>query len=221
MVLRPDGRIIRFGLGSSGLPSSALWRMWVQGDETYLAVRTGIGLSKVSLHSTGHWALTAGTGRIPINGPQTLTDNWKAGPRVVFPGVPPILSLRTFEEAIYKRVFLFETPPESHWRDFAVVFSTASAGTDDLIRILPPGSDVIGPLRQRSGDGVWLATFATTMTSEQVEDIRTDRDKFRVTIRGDLNSLRSALALLIRDATNGDTMLININLGRENIVITE
>ena len=219
MDLRPDGRIIRFGLMDSGSPTSPLWRMWVQGDETYLAVRMAIGLSKISLHSSGRWALAAGTGRVPINIPRRLSDNWTAGPRVVFPGVPPLVSLGVSEEHTNKRVFLFDHPPTAHWRDFAVLFSGPTAGTDDLVKLPPPGSEVIGPLPHRSGDAAWLATFVTPMTSEQVEYIRAERDKFRVTIRGELKSLRSAMAMLLQDAANGDTTLINIGLGRENIVL--
>lgn len=221
MYLKPDGRIIRFGLRNSGSPSSSLWRMWVQGDETYLAVRTAIGLSKISLHSSGHWALAAGTGRVPINGPRSLSNNWTAGPRVVFPGVPPLVSLGASEERTNKCVLLFDDPPNAYWRDLAVLFSRPSASTDDLVRLLPPGSEVIGPLPHRSGDAAWLATLVTPMTSEQVEHIRAERNKFRVTIRGELKSLRSAMAMLIQDAANGDTMLINIGLGRENIVLGE
>jgi hypothetical protein len=129
------------------------------------------------------------------------------------------VSLGVSEERTNKRVFLFDHPSTARWRDLAVLFSGPSASTDDLVKLLPPGSEVIGPLPHRSGDAAWLATFVTPMTSEQVEYIRAERDKFRVTIRGELKSLRSAMAMLLQDAANGDTTLINIGLGRENIVL--
>lgn len=198
--------------------------MWVQGDETYLAMRTTIWISKISLHSSDRgalagWALTAGTRRVPINGSRRLSNNWTAGPRVVFPGIPPLVSLGAPKELTKKRVFLFDDPPNAHWRDFAVLFSRPSASTDDLVRLLPIGSEVIGPLPLRNGDAAWLATFVTPMIDEQVEYIRAERDKFRVTIKGGLTSLRSVNAMIIQDVANGDTMLINIGLGRENIVL--
>lgn len=224
MYLKPDGRIIRFGLRNSGGPTSPLWRMWVQGDETYLAVRTMIGISKISLHRAGRgalagWSLATGTSRVPISGPRSLSNNWTAGPRVIFPGIAPLVSLGAPEEHTKNRVFLFDEPPNAHWRDFAVLFSRPSASTDDLVRMLPTGSDVIGPLPLRNGDAAWLATFVTPMTDEQVEYIRAERDKFRMTIKRGITSLRSVNAMLIHDAANGDTMLINIALGRENIVL--
>ena len=123
MHLKPDGRITRFGLSNSEGATSPLWRMWVQGDETYLA--------------------------------------------------------------------------NAHWRDFAVLFSRPSASPDDLIRLLPPRSAVIGPLPHRSGGAAWLATFVTPMTGEEVEHIRAERDKFRMPVR---RSPRSAMAMLMQNA---------------------
>jgi hypothetical protein len=195
--------------------------MWVRGDETYLGIRTALGLSKVSLHSTGHWALTAGTGRVSINGPRPLDGKWKAGPRVVFPGVPPLTLLGTLDKPIRKHAFLFEAPGVGHWRDFAVLFSTPSAKPDDVIKRLPSGSELVGPLFHRSGNAAWLATFVSPMTNEQVEYIRAERNKFRVAVQRSLDSLRGAVALLIQDAANGDTMLVNVDLGRENIVLAD
>lgn len=221
MVLTPDKPIIRFGLGTAGIPSSALWRMWVRGDETYLGVRTALGLSKVSLHSTGHWALAAGTGRVSINGPRLLNGEWKAGPRVVFPGVPPLTPLGPFEQRIAKSAFLFAAPDLGHWRDFVVLFGAPSARPDDVIKKLPSGSDLVGPIFHRCGDVAWLATFLAPMTNEQVEYIRAERNKFRLTVQGNLDSLPGAVAILVQDAANGDTMLINVDLGRENIALVE
>jgi hypothetical protein len=57
------------------------------------------------------------------------------------------------------------------------------------------------------------------MTEEQRAYIRTERSKFQVTIGGDPDALQSAIAILIQDTGNRDTMLVNIELGRENLVV--
>lgn len=142
-------RIVRFGLGSSDRLASPLWRMWVQGDETYLAVRMAIGVSKVSLHSSGFWKLDAGNERVPIKGPRKLSENWKAGPRVVIPGFPPQKPLPPIQERNTRQAFLFPEPPEGYWRDFAVLFSKAHA--EEVAPLLPQDSDVVGPLPLRNG----------------------------------------------------------------------
>lgn len=191
--------------------------MWVQGDETYLAARTAVGLSNISLHSSGQWFFAAGTGRSRINGPRKLIDHWAAGPRIVFPGVPPLFRLATFKDPIHRDSLVYESPPENHWRDFAVLFSEPSADPNDIVTLLPPNSEAIGPISLRSRGSSWLATFLTPMTPEQVSYISAERGKFRVTVRGGVESLRAPWATLIQDAANGDTMIINIELGRENI----
>jgi hypothetical protein len=221
MNLAPERKIIRFGLGRSGHVLSPLWRMWIQGDETYLAVRTFSGVSKVSLHSTGHWVLTAGTSSILIKGPRVLAENWTVGPRVVFAGVPATLPLEPVGERTTKPVCLFEPPPQGHWRDFAVLFSARPPDPEVGPQFLPAGSEVVGPLVRRSGGGVCLATFTTPMTDEQVEYVGAERAKFRVFVKRDVDALRSALAVLVVDASNGDTMLISLCLGRENIVLAD
>jgi len=219
MILTPERKIIRFGLGTSGRALSPLWRIWVQGDETYLAVRTSIGISKVSLHRTGPWVLTTGTSSIQIKGPRVIAENWKVGPRVVFAGVPPTLPLQGVGELTTKRVFLFDPPPLGHWRDFAVLFSARRAEQDALAQFLSAGSEVVGPLVHRNGEGVWLATFTTPMADEQIEYVRAERAKFQVYVKRDVNAVRSAMAVVVTEASNGDTMLISLGLGRENIVI--
>jgi hypothetical protein len=220
VILAPDGKIIRFGLGIEGKPTAPLWRMWVQGDETYLAVRTTIGVSKVSLHSTGRWALRIGAARVHINGPRRLTDDWMAGPRIVYPGVRPRLPIAGHNERTHKPVLLFHDPPEANWRDFAVLLGRSAADLSFINNQRPMGSDLIGPLVHRSDGSAWIATFITQMTQEQQEWIRTERGKFEVTVSREPESLRSVVAMLIQDTVNSDTMLVNLELGRENIVVS-
>lgn len=216
---KPSGRIIRFGLRASTGLGSPLWRMWVQGDETYLAMRTAIGISKISLHSSGKWVFTAGTGRVKINGPRRLNDNWSVGPRIVFPGLPPTIRLATYERGGNGKCFLFESPPTCHWRDFAVLFSEPSADPKEIVRLLPQGVEAIGPLPLRSDSVSWLATFITTMTPTEIQYINSERAKFRVTVTGGIDSMRAPWANLIQDIENGDTMIVNIELGRDNIAL--
>ena len=215
------GRIVRFGLKESDGLGSPLWRMWVQGEETYLAMRTAIGLSKISLHSSGKWVLTVGTGRVSINGPRRLNDEWSVGPRIVFPGVLPAHRLATYEHGISKRSHLFKSPPKDHWRDFAVLFGEPSANPGDFGKLLPSDLEAIGPMPLRSGRATWLATFVTAMTPKEVDYVNSERAKFCVTVRGGIESMRAPWATLIQDVENGDTMIVNIELGRDNIALRD
>jgi len=216
---KPSGRIIRFGLREAADLGSPIWRMWVQGDETYLAMRSAIGISKISLHSSGKWAFTAGTGRVRINGPRRLNDTWSVGPRIVFPGLPLTRRLGTYEHDAGNKCFLFECPPTRHWRDFAALFSEPSADANDVVSLLPQGVEAMGPLRLRSGHSAWLATFVAEMTSNEIEYVESERAKLRVTVTGGLDSIRAPWANLIQNVENGDTVIVNIELGRDNIAL--
>jgi hypothetical protein len=220
MALSPDGRVIRFAIGEAGQASSALWRMWVHGNETYLGVRTLIGVWKVSLHSSGYWVAAAGSERVHINGPRELTNRITAGPRVVFAGLPPERPLGRVEERVHRPVMLFDCP-ENTWRDFAVLFSGPSTIVSDVESVLPRSAALIGPLAHRNGGAAWLATFVTPMTSDNLGYVRAERRKFQVVVKKDSTSLQSISAVLIQDAANGDTMFVTIELGGENVVVRE
>lgn len=221
MIQRPDGLIIRFGLGGKGHPQGRLWRLWVRGDETYLGVRTMLGIAKVSLHSNGYWVLSVGNSRVSISGPRALCRSWRCGPRVVFPGIPPETPLAEPTESTHRRVSLFAPPPTYHWRDFAVLFADDDASSGPPSSDLPTGSNTIGPLPLRNGGAVWLATFVTPMTDDDVAFIRGERAKLQLHVTGGTDAVHSALALLVQDADIGETMLVNIELGLECFVVNE
>ena len=196
-------RVIRFGITESNRLCSPIWRIWVQGEETYLEVRTMLGVSKVSLHSSGRWVFSAGTSRVPICGPRTLDSLWSAGPRIVFPGIPPKKPIAWVDNEDHGTLHVFGAPPKNHWRDFVILFAEPLADSNHLDKLLPPGFEAIGPMRLRSGRGVWLATFITPMTRREVKFIESERNKFRVIISGDAKSIRAPWATLIQDVENG------------------
>lgn len=216
---KPSCRIIRFALREATGLGSPIWRMWVQGDETYLAMRSAIGISKISLRSSGKWEFRAGTATFRINGPRRLNDGWSVGPRIVFPGLPPLPRLRKCEHDIDRECFLFPSPPVHHWRDFAVLFGEPSADSAEIGNLLPQGMQAIGPLCLRSGKTSWLTTFVVEMAPNEVHYVESERAKFRVVVTGGIYSMRAPWANLIQDVENGDTMIVNIELGRDNIVL--
>lgn len=217
MVHTVDGKVIRFGLGNSGVAVSPVWRLWIQGDETYLAVRTMIGISKISLHRNRHWRMTTGASATPLAGPRRLSERFTAGPRVVFPGIPPTdpLLQQQSEDLRKRQAFLFDPPAAGQWRDFVVVFGHAAVG-ESPSHVLPSDSQLIGPLSLRSERRVWLGTFVLQMSASEIEYVRTERGKVRVFFRGELSAFRSTMALLAQDTAAGDTMLVALELGRTN-----
>ncbi len=219
MVQRPRGKIIRFGCRDTADLSFPQWRLWVQGNETYLAGRTWTGVSKASLHSSGNWGFTVGHTRVPVQGPRVINRNLSLGPRVCFAGVAPPKPLRLAEDHSSSETFLFDSLAPGLWRDFALLFS-GSAKADELLKHMPPGTRLVGPMLHRNGNQVWLATFTIPMTAADIERIRSEAAKVRIHIKGEFDPrhFRIPSMLLLETSNDGDTMFTNICLGWENFV---
>jgi hypothetical protein len=217
IIQRPEPKIIRFGLGNSKRLESALWRLWVQGNETYLATRTSVGISKISLHNTGHWMLTADTASLPVKGPSVLGSGVRGGPRLAFPGVPPKVRLRGVDDVTTKRVFLFDPPAVGTWRDFTIVFTAPGAAIGGIAEVFPRGANAVGPLRLRNGDNVWLVTFTVMMTGDDIALVHRERAKFQITLKRDILAVPEASAVLLFDVADDVSMLLCLELGRENL----
>jgi hypothetical protein len=50
----------KFATGSHEAPRSAVWRVWVQGEEAYVASFMLGGGPKLSIHSNGNWQIQVG-----------------------------------------------------------------------------------------------------------------------------------------------------------------
>ncbi len=53
-------KTLRFAPGQDGVPRADIWRLWVQGDECYLATRNTANLGKISLHHNFNWQYRVG-----------------------------------------------------------------------------------------------------------------------------------------------------------------
>lgn len=73
---------IRFGARGLARPASAVWRLWVEGDETYLAARDLGGTFKISLHSSGRWrgAWTERSGVLEEHSEDRKVFSWSRPP---------------------------------------------------------------------------------------------------------------------------------------------
>lgn len=80
-------RVSRFAIGSKSFPLSGVWRFWVQGNEVYIAERSGIKHVKISLHSTGKHKIEIGNDRFDLTGRRNFAKNLYHGPCLVFPYV--------------------------------------------------------------------------------------------------------------------------------------
>ena len=131
---------IRFASGPKACPSSSNWRLWVNGDDTYLASRQTARTLKLSLHASGTWisAFTSESkvqitdsisGRVSRrhttwSRPAELAPGWTQGPSLVVPGVSWRGEL-TGTVDYHPKTSWFPAPPEGGQICFTVFFSAA------------------------------------------------------------------------------------------------
>jgi hypothetical protein len=90
-------KTLRFGVGTPEEYRGAIWRLWVQGNDVYLAARDLIGQIKYSLHRSGQWRLAwteksgqraeGSTDRVEgrWKRPPEFRPGWTQGPAVIVP----------------------------------------------------------------------------------------------------------------------------------------
>lgn len=84
----------RFAFGSAGALYASVWRLWVHGDDVYLAARHMEQTCKVSLHASGLWriAWTAEANPGSATGGDRLIRRWQSPPNVA-PGWSHAMSI--------------------------------------------------------------------------------------------------------------------------------
>jgi len=170
---------LRFGIGAEGVRHSSIWRVWVQGDEVYLAPRGLASLVKMSIHSSGVWRW-AWTGALEwqsnlsrdrlIRGwrkPEPFMPGWVMGPSVMFPWAP--VEGWDGDPIDTERSVLWLDPPSENQK----ITVTILLGDSDVLEPIPD----LGELRQtprhaefrlRSGGRAWICSRQHPMALEEM-----------------------------------------------------
>ncbi len=94
-----DKKTIRFAVGPPHEARSSIWRLWVQGNETYLSTRGLASTLKLSLHQSGKWRLAwTSDSELFAQGtndrveqrwerPPEFYPGWVHGPTIIIPDV--------------------------------------------------------------------------------------------------------------------------------------
>ena len=72
-------------MGSAADPCSALWRIWTQGNEAYVSVRSWSSVAKLSLHANGNWQFRVETMISKWRQPKPFRPGWTHGPTILIP----------------------------------------------------------------------------------------------------------------------------------------
>jgi hypothetical protein len=126
---------IRIGLGSISSPKSALWTVVVGSSQVYFSQRSGMQISKFSLHDSGKW-------RYAVNDlnwskaedralkkwdrPNPICKSLVLGPAIVFPPIEVELPLG-YSDTYTKETFWLAPPNPEEVRVIMLFFSLGSA----------------------------------------------------------------------------------------------
>lgn len=122
---------IRIGLGSSNSPKSALWTIVVGNSQVYFSQRSGMQISKFSLHDSGKWRYAVNDSNWSKaedralkkwNRPNPIYKSVVLGPAVVFPPIETELPLG-YPDTYSKKTFWLSPPNLNQERVLIIFFS--------------------------------------------------------------------------------------------------
>ena len=171
----------RVGLGSTEGQYSMLWRVWVHGDEIYLAPRGMAQLVKLSLHSSGIWRWAWVKDSVldeELEGDRTherwlkpgpFIPGWIVGPSVMFLW-SPVEGWEGDPIETTKRVSWLDPPEKNDKVTVSLMLAEPGAMAARDLRE-EKRFPLLAELHLRSGGRVWVAARRDPMTLEEMRGV--------------------------------------------------
>ncbi len=213
-------KIIRFGIGHPSTGAFAVWRLWVQGNETYLAVRSTAQQMKASLHANGRWYFMLSNKQgFSVKRPRPIISGITRGPGVIYAGglVQQSLPGSVVDDDV--EIYWYDMPENGCKKSFTILFADKSLSRDELISKINPKPDLLGPLQLHEQENVWIAVFDEDLTSDEKTIFQDIKDKIAIHMTGEPSGVVDAHALMVQTTPNDEMVFLAILLGKENIVI--
>lgn len=216
---RKSIQVIRFGIGQPPTGKFAVWRLWVQGNETYLSLRSTISQMKASLHSSGKWYFSFSNKQgLSVERPRPILSGITRGPGIIYAGglVEQPLPGVSFEDDV--DVHWYDVPKEHCKKSFTIFFVDKNISHDVLIAKINPKPELLGPLPLREKENIWIAVFNEDLQPNEELIFRNHKDKFVIYLTSDPEEMSDAHALVVQ-TPNDEIVFLAILLGKENIVV--
>jgi|GEM_PF-6676612 len=212
MTRSTSRKAVRFALGSPEKPFTGVWRFWSQGDEVYIAERSGLRHFKVSLHSSGKFRAKVGNYVHHLLPPRPLQDGTKHGPILIFPGYRSENELEKPEE-------LFDT--DIKWMP--------APGPDFMLKVAPifgasiPSSPInnwtkaIGAQSLRNGSYCWLEARMELITEPVKIKSQELREQLKINYTGDeLEAGQASFVYMEQDKKTGISSILVVPTDADN-----
>ena len=161
-------KTFRFGVGSPDEYRSAIWRVWVQGNDVYAAARSMTELVKFSLHRSGNWRF-AWTEKSGIKSersgdraeekwkrPTPFSPGWTQGPSIIVPNSGIKRSFRHDPEEDLRGIVWIPPASPGSRHHFTILFAAVDAPTDSWNTVTRRDDRRLAVLGLRNGDKVMV-----------------------------------------------------------------
>lgn len=171
---------LRIGFGTSEAPYALSLKAWTSKAETYLTVRLGGRLQKMSLHSGDYWAaaFTGPDGRSVQEThrwtPQEIEPGWIGGPMVFVPRVDDRHDLPSKERKLDSVNRWLPMPAIGHATLLGMLF-TSNPKAHPLSMREP--NIPVGKLPLSDGRTLWLTALVRPLNAEEARAVRHVRDE--------------------------------------------
>ncbi len=180
---------IRIGLGSINSPKSALWTIVVGNSQVYFSQRSGMQISKFSLHDSGKWRFAVNDSNWSKaedralkkwDRPNPIYKSLVLGPAVVFP--PIVVNIPLGYSDTYTKETFWLLPPDSE--QIRVVMLFFSLGNSDPKEYF----------KRRNIKPDWLYTFSIKNNSRLGADTVTVTSWLQLYSEGDRKLVAETIA---------------------------
>jgi hypothetical protein len=223
---------IRFAVGSIDEYRSAIWRLWVQGNDVYLAARVLTGFIKISLHKSGIWRLawTDASG-VKAQGsmdrveerwqrPQEFRKGWTQGPAIIVPHSGIQSPFRHLPDTDKIRIVWSPVPKPGHQHYFTILFASPQAPNDSWQTVLRAGDVRLGMLNLRNGDKVILCRREVAMQAKQIAFVIPFVQDMRINYDTEIPEVYGASVYSSGTDDEGHPYLLDMALGWENVRVS-
>lgn len=224
-----EKKTLRFAVGSPEEYRSAIWRLWVQGNDVYLAARFLTGLMKLSLHQSGIWRLAwteqsgvrakGSTDRVQTRWqrPPEFRPGWTQGPAVIIPNSGIQKPFRHSSDEDTTRVVWSPTPKPGHELRFTVLFANSKAPADSWQTVLRVGDAYLGKLNLKNGDKVVLCRRELVMQYKQISFVIPFVQDMHINYPAEVPEVYGASVNFAGTDDEGHPYLVDMALGWDNV----
>jgi hypothetical protein len=222
-------KTLRFAVGSPSEYRSAVWRLWVQGNDVYLAGRTTVNVIKFSLHRSGIWRLawTDSSGLRAGNSsdrvehrwlrPSEFRPGWTQGPALIVPNVGTKKPFRHTLNEGSGPIAWYPAPRPGNKHHFTILFADPAAPHESWHTVLRPGDRSVGVLDQRNGTKVVLAQREVPMVEKESSYIYEFAGDMRIRYPHSIPEEVEGSVFTAGTDDDGHPYVLDIPMGWENV----